>query len=221
MENINKDIANKITNSATPEKKDYQNSNQNNSPIKPNGEKIILIKRNKNDIKKGQFNRGPRNNRQESKYATEIVQIKRVVKVVKGGRRFRFSVLMVVGDRKGKVGYAIGKANEIPNAARKARMKAEKNMLTLNFMDKNKSIPHEIKASHGASTIIMFPASKGTGVIAGGSARNILTFSGIQNIYTKAHGSRNKLNIIKATVKALQLLRTQEQIDKLKYNEEQ
>lgn len=198
----------------------------NKSGIKDSeNKKVIVIKRKVSNPSNPRFNKRnvgkPNTKRPQSEYVNEIIEIKRVVKVAKGGRRFRFSVLMIAGDKKGKIGYGIGKANEIPIAARKARSKAEKSLIKIKFEDSQKTIPHEVKGKFGASTIYMFPAKKGTGIIAGGSARNVLTFSGIQNIYTKCHGSRNKLNLIKATINALSSLRTEEDYNKLRFNKEQ
>ncbi len=166
----------------------------------------ITIKRKKN------FSKKPI---RVSPYESEIIKIKRVVKVVKGGRRFRFSVLIANGDRKGKVGYGVGKANEIPNAAKKARSKAERNLVNINIT-KDKSIDFEIVGKFGASQVVMIPAKPGTGIIAGGSVRTVLKLAGIENIYTKAYGSRNKQNLLLATFNGLQKIISPAKINELR-----
>lgn len=171
-------------------------------------DKVILIKKNRSVFSNQRTKKGY--NARTSKYISEIIERKRIVKVVKGGRKFRFSILLVVGDKKGSVGFALGKANEIPNAARKARARAEKSLFVFELDKVNGTIAHSVTGKYSKSLVIMHPAKKGTGVIAGGSARTVLELCGIENIYTKVHGSRNKLNIIKATLDCLKQLKQQQ-----------
>lgn len=144
----------------------------------------------------------------------KIVSIKRVVKVVKGGRNFRFSVLVVIGDRNGHVGVGTGKAREIPEAARQAVEKAKKSLKTVSLL--NTTIPHEVIGRHGAGEVLLKPAGKGTGVIAGGPVRAVLELAGIKDIRTKSLGSNNARNMVEATLNGLMELRTAEEIAKLR-----
>lgn len=134
-----------------------------------------------------------------------IVDIGRVTKVVKGGRRFRFTALVVVGDKKGRVGFGFGKAKEVPDAMRKATDDAFKNIVEVKL--KGNTIPHDIEVKYNASRILLKPASEGTGVIAGGGARPVVELAGIKNILTKSLGSNNSANVVRATIKALSMLK--------------
>ena len=158
------------------------------------------------------LDRKPRKDQKE--YEDQVIAINRVKKVVKGGRRFRFAALVVVGDRKGHVGIGTGKANEVPDAIRKATEDAKKNMIEVPVI--NDTIPHEITGEYGAGKVFMRPASDGTGVIAGGAARAVLELAGIKDILTKCIGSRTKINVVRATFEGLRNLRTVEQVAEIR-----
>ena len=145
----------------------------------------------------------------------KVVTIKRVTKVVKGGRTFRFSALVVVGDGNGHVGVGLGKAMEIPDAIRKGIEDAKKNLI---FVERNDadSIYHEFVGTFGSANVLLKPAKEGTGVIAGGPARAVLELAGIRNIRTKSLGSNNKKNVVNATIEGLAALKTPSQVAKLR-----
>lgn len=145
-------------------------------------------------------------NYEEEKLLEKIIDTKRVAKVVKGGRNFSFSAIVVVGDKNGKVGVGTGKANEIVDAIRKAKEKATKAMFTVPIV--KGTVPHEIIARYGASRVMIKPASEGTGIIAGGTTRAIFEVAGIENILCKSLGSNTPCNVVKATIDGLKSMRT-------------
>ncbi len=145
----------------------------------------------------------------------KVVAIKRVTKVVKGGRNFRFSALVVVGDKNGHVGAGLGKAAEIPEAIRKGKEDAMKKLITLP-LDENGSVPHDYIGKFGSATVLMKRSPEGTGIIAGGPARSVLELAGFKNIRTKSLGSNNKQNVVLATINGLSQLKTPEQVAALR-----
>lgn len=140
----------------------------------------------------------------KSEWKEKVVSLRRAAKVTAGGKRFRFNALVVVGNENGKVGMGYGKANELTDAIRKAKDKAIKNAKEVPL--KGKTIPHEIKVKYKSSVVFMKPASEGTGVIAGGAVRSVLELAGIHDVLTKSLGSNNPINLVKATMKALEKL---------------
>lgn len=145
-----------------------------------------------------------------------VVHINRCSKVVKGGRRFSFSALVVAGDHNGRVGYALGKANEVSDAIRKGGELARRNMFPVKMLN-NRTIPHEVTGSFAGGVVMLKPASAGTGVIAGGAARAVLDLAGIRDVLAKSMGSNNQLNVTKATVAALRQLRTKEEVQAVRH----
>jgi small subunit ribosomal protein S5 len=153
--------------------------------------------------------------RQQKLYEEEVISIGRVTKVTKGGRHFRFSAVVVVGDRKGKVGLGTGKSNEVPDAIKKASQAAAKNMVNVSVVEE-RTIPHEAMGVCGASKVMLRPAAKGTGVKAGGPVRAVLEMAGIKDILSKSLGSSTKVNMAYATLEALKSQRTIEEVARLR-----
>ncbi len=160
------------------------------------------------------MSRRPRRNQRDQEFEERVVVINRVTKVVKGGRRFRFAALVVVGDKKGRVGFGTGKANEVPDAIRKAVENAKTNLLNVKLI--NGTIPHEIIGEFGAGEVFLRPASEGTGVIAGAAIRDVMELAGVSDVLTKCIGSRTPINMVRATFNALENLTTVEEVAELR-----
>lgn len=165
------------------------------------------MENNRRNNKRG---RKPRTKREPKLYEERVVNIGRVTKVVKGGRRFKFSALVVVGDQKGKVGFGIGKASEVPDAIKKAIEAAKRNIVQVQM--NGTTIPHTITGKFGGGKVFLRPAVEGTGVIAGGGVRAVLELAGIKDVLSKSLGSDSPVNIVSATIEALKELRTVEQV---------
>lgn len=160
------------------------------------------------------MSRRPRRNQRDQEFEERVVTIDRVTKVVKGGRRFRFSALVIVGDEKGRVGFGKGTANEVPDAIRKGIDNAKKNLVNVKLV--NGSLPHIQIGKFGAGEVFLRPASEGTGVIAGGAIRDIMELAGVTDVLTKCIGSRTPINMVRATFDALENMSTIEDIAKLR-----
>jgi len=183
--------------------------------------RFFLVQRNdafKNDKRSDKAPRGGRRNvrreEEQQELNEKLVYVNRVAKVVKGGRNFRFTALVVVGDENGHVGVGQGKAAEIPDAISKAVQKAKRSMIEVPIV--GTTIPHEVVGVFGRGRVLLLPASEGTGVIAGGSVRPVLELAGIKDIRTKSLGSNTPVNCVKATMEGLKMLKTAEQYAKLR-----
>lgn len=155
-------------------------------------------------------NRPQRRAEENDGLVKKTISINRVTKVVKGGKNMRFAAFVVVGDGAGKVGCALGKSTEVPEAIDKATARAKKNMIPVSLLET--SIPHEVLGKFGSATVLMKPAAEGTGVIAGGPVRSVMEAVGITNIRTKSHGTNNPINVVKAAIAGLKSLRTAEEV---------
>ena len=171
----------------------------------------------------GRPERGNRNGRrpqmrrrEPAEFEDVVVSINRVSKTVKGGRRMRFAALVVVGDKKGRIGFGMGKAAEVPDAIKKAKEAATKNVFRVKLVDDNRTVPHTATGRHGAASVRLLPAAPGTGVIAGGAVRSILELAGVSDVLSKVIGSRTSVNVVYATLDALKQMRTVEDIAKIR-----
>lgn len=173
---------------------------------------------NNSDNKGGKrpFNKDGRRpfNKEDNPYEEKVVTINRVTKVTKGGRRFRFAAVVVIGDKKGRVGLGTGKANEVPDAIKKAIKEARKSLVRVPLA--GTTVPHEILGHYGAGKVLIKPAKKGTGVIAGGPARAVIELAGVSDVYCKSLGSNTPINMIRATLEGLSQMQTPEQIARLR-----
>ncbi len=160
------------------------------------------------------MSQGPRRNQRQDEFKERVVTINRVTKVVKGGRRFRFSALIIVGDEKGRVGFGQGKANEVPDAIRKGIEAAKKNLITVKLV--KGSLPHAQTGHFGAGEVFLRPASEGTGVIAGAAIRDVMELAGVTDVLTKCIGSRTPINMVRATFDALENMNTIDEVAKLR-----
>jgi small subunit ribosomal protein S5 len=158
--------------------------------------------------------RRPRRVERDKEFEERVVTINRVTKVVKGGRRFRFSALVVIGDKKGRVGFGTGKANEVPDAIKKAIEDAKRNVIRVPIV--GTTIPHIVVGNYGAGEVLLRPATEGTGVIAGGPVRAVLELAGISDVLSKCLGSRTPINVVRATVEGLSGLKTVQSVASLR-----
>lgn len=163
--------------------------------------------------------RGPRRNRRQrpqvqKEFEERVVSINRVTKVVKGGRKMRFAALVVIGDKKGRVGFGTGKANEVPDAIRKASENAKRNLINVPII--HGTLPHEMTGTYGSGQVFLRPAAEGTGIIAGGPVRAVVELAGYTDILSKNIGSRTKINMVRATMEALKQMTTVEKVAELR-----
>ncbi|MCP4354139.1 MAG: 30S ribosomal protein S5 [Proteobacteria bacterium] len=188
---------------ATPNNRTFNNTNNRNGPQRGGPQRGGRRPR-----RKGGFKRN-------TEFEEKVIDVARVTTVVKGGRRFSFSVLVVMGDKKGRIGYGHGKANEVPDAIKKAVKDAKQKLISVPIIEK-RTVPHELTAKYISSRVMVKPAAEGRGIIASGTVRAVVELAGYKDIVTKSLGSNNKTNVVKATIKALSELRTVEQITQLR-----
>lgn len=160
-------------------------------------------------------NRRPQRERKQDDFEDRTVAVNRVCKTVKGGRKLRFASLIVAGDKKGRVGMGTGKAKEVPDGIKKAAERARKKLIVVPMV-KGNTIPHTVVGRHGACRVFLRPAPEGTGIVAGGPVRAVLELAGIRNIYSKVYGSRTAINMVRATVNAIENLKTVEKVAALR-----
>jgi small subunit ribosomal protein S5 len=154
--------------------------------------------------------------REPKEFDDVVVSINRVSKTVKGGRRMRFAALVVIGDHKGRIGFGMGKAGEVPDAIKKANEAANKNVFRVQLVENNRTVPSNAIGRHGATQVVLKPAAPGTGVIAGGAVRSILELAGVSDVLSKVIGSRTSVNVVYATLDALAKMRTVDDVAKLR-----
>ena len=154
--------------------------------------------------------------REPKEFDDVVVSINRVSKTVKGGRRMRFAALVVIGDHKGRIGFGMGKAAEVPDAIKKASEAANKNVFRVQLVENNRTVPSDAIGRHGATQVVLRPAAPGTGVIAGGAVRSILELAGVSDVLSKVIGSRTSVNVVYATLDALAKMRTVDDVAKLR-----
>lgn len=195
---------------ATVEVKAPAKTEENSSRPQRNNDR-----RNNNNKRNGRKPRNGKFERRPQEFEERVVDVARVTTVVKGGRRFSFSVLVVIGDKKGRVGCGHGKANEVPDAIKKAIKDARRNLIRVPIID-GRTVPHIIQSKFISSKVMLKPAPKGKGIIASGAVRSVVELAGYHDIVTKSLGSSNKTNVVKATIKALSELKTIEQVAKLR-----
>jgi small subunit ribosomal protein S5 len=189
-------------------------------------EVVVEASAEKTTEKKAKFNKGDKKGKQarparrekDNRFEERVVSINKICKTVKGGRRLRFSALVVVGDGKGYVGFGTGKANEVPDAIKKALEAAKKNLFRVPMI-KGDTIPHEIIGEFGSSKVFMKPAQEGTGIVAGGPVRAVLELAGVKNIYSKVYGSRTPINIVRATIDGIENMKTVSKVAALRGKE--
>lgn len=188
------------------------NANDQNSSAPRNNDRRFSKPRRDN-----KNNRRPRAD-QKQEFEERVVTIRRVTKVTKGGRHFRFAAVVVVGNKKGQVGFGTGKANEVPDAIKKAVKEAHKHLIRVPL--RGTTIPHEVLGNFGAGKVLIKPAKEGTGVIAGGPARAVIELAGISDIYAKSLGSNSPINMIRATIAGLENIQTRNQVQALRFSKE-
>lgn len=210
MENPKKD-SKEITATETKKGSIKPNENKPTNTLNPQKENSKSLSSPNSNFGKNNFSKYFNAN---SENEIKVIKIKRITKVVKGGRRFSFSALVIAGNKKNNVGYGIGKANEVPDAIKKASKKAIKNFVTVKITA-NKSIPHEIICKHDAARVLLKPAPIGKGIIAGGPTRIILEMAGIKNVYGKILGSHTPINVVHATFKAINGLKWKKDINNI------
>ncbi|WP_425288827.1 30S ribosomal protein S5 [Spiroplasma endosymbiont of Aspidapion aeneum] len=204
----------KVVTNIVQEKTNINQNDSNKPPFEKGRNSKFGKGPNSRSDDKGSFRRKPM--QRDKSFEEKVVKINRVTKVTKGGRRFRFAAIVVIGDKKGRVGLGTGKANEVPDAIKKAMKDARKNLVRVPF--DGTTIPHDVIGHFGAGKVMIKPAKKGTGVIAGGPARAVMELAGISDVYAKSLGSNTPINMIRATLDGLSQMMTRAQIEALRFN---